>query len=406
MTPTGSVSADYMVLRDLGATYARRVRIMVLAASALMILLGFGWAVFFALRGDWTIVAADCLLVLSGVVAIRLTARNRQRAAMVLLSVVLFVLVVGMACFLDVPSVQVPRSIHQFLIPLAVATYLMLKDERAWVRHGLPLVCLAAAVFFGSSNFGFATAYALPESTRGPGTWVNNFSAMAALYLLVYIFVGDINRMESYLHGANNRFVGLVGGMFPRAIAERLLGTGETFAERHANCSILFADIVGFTSITERMRPELLVKMLSEIFVRFDHCVEQRGLTKIKTIGDAYMVAAGVPEANPEHARVLVELAQQMLAEARGFEGIDLRIGIASGELVAGVIGKSRQIYDVWGDVVNMASRMESHGLPGRIQVSESSFVLVRPYFEFEQRASVAIKGKDGSHNVYMLRAA
>ncbi|MEO5672448.1 MAG: adenylate/guanylate cyclase domain-containing protein, partial [Ramlibacter sp.] len=248
--------------------------------------------------------------------------------------------------------------------------------------------------------------HALPDDIRGVGTWINNILAMSVLYLLVHVFVGDINKMESYLHRANNRFVDLVGGMFPRMIAERLLGTGESFAERHANCSVLFADIVGFTGLSERLRPELLVKMLSEIFARFDHCVEQRGLTKIKTIGDAYMVAAGVPEPNPDHARMLVELAREMLAAVHDVDGIDLRVGIASGELVAGVIGKSRQIYDVWGDVVNMASRMESHGLPGRIQVSESCHALVKPFFDFEERTGVTIKGKGGSHNIYLLRPA
>jgi adenylate cyclase len=255
-----------------------------------------------------------------------------------------------------------------------------------------------------STSFAVPTEYALPDDVRRAGTWINNGLAMLVLYLLMNVFVGDINRMEHYLHGANNRFVGLVGAMFPRLIAERLLGSGGAFAERHANCSVLFADIVGFTSLSERLSPEALVDMLSEVFTRFDQCVEQFGLTKIKTIGDAYMVAAGVPQPHPEHARVLVQLAQRMLEEIRDFPQINLRIGIASGELVAGVIGKSRQIYDVWGDVVNMASRMESHGLPGRVQVDQSSHDLVGRFFEFERRAGVTIKGKHGTHDVYLLR--
>lgn len=192
--------------------------------------------------------------------------------------------------------------------------------------------------------------------------------------------------------------------LFPKIIAERLLAKGETFAERHADCSILFADIVGFTTLSERISPVALVEMLTEIFARFDAVVEQKGLTKIKTIGDAYMVASGVPEARPDHAQVLVEFGQEMLALIRDIEGIDLRIGIASGELVAGVIGQSRQLFDVWGDVVNTASRLETGGVPGRIQVSESTYQLTRDWFAYEKRAQVSLKGKDGLHDVYLLQ--
>jgi class 3 adenylate cyclase len=406
MKPFGNAAADYMVLRDLRATHIRRSRVMVIVSSLAIILIDLYWSGFFVLRGQWQISVFPGLLVVLGVSAVLLAARNRLRSASVLLTVSLFLMLVGMAVFLDIPSAAIPRSVHLFLIPLAVASYLILKYENAWLAHGVPVTCLGAVVFFASTSFGVPTPYALPDEVRVAGGWVNSFSAMGVLYLLVHVFAGDINRMESYLHGANNRFVKLVSGMFPRVIAERLLTSGETFAERHADCSILFADMVGFTRISERMRPEDLVKMLSEVFARFDRCVEQRGLTKIKTIGDAYMVAAGVPEANPDHARVLIELAQQMLGEVRDQDGIELRIGIASGELVAGVIGQSRQVFDVWGDVVNVASRMESHGVPGRIQVSESSFELTRNHFDFERRAGIALKGKQGTHNVYMLRTA
>lgn len=118
------------------------------------------------------------------------------------------------------------------------------------------------------------------------------------------------------------------------------------------------------------------------------------------------MVAAGVPEPVTDHAGVMVELAQEMLNAVRSHPAIELRIGIASGELVAGVIGQSRQVFDVWGDVVNVASRMESQGLPGRIQVSGSCYELTRRRFDYELRTGLAIKGKDGFHDVYLLRSA
>lgn len=395
---------QYMVLRDLRSTHVRRARVMIVVTSILIMLIFGYWAAFFASERRWGIFAVDCGMILLGGLAWWLVIRERIFAAATTLGISLIPTLLCMAIFLDVPSDQVPRSIHHYLIPAALGSYLILRGESARVAHAIALVCLVAVVALDSSGFAVRTEYALPDEVRRIGTWVNNGLAMLALYLLVNVFVGDINRMEGYLHGANNRFVGLVSGMFPRPIAERLLGSGNAFPERHSNCSVLFADIVGFTSLSERLTPEELVGMLSEVFARFDQCVEQLGLTKIKTIGDAYMVAAGVPRPHPEHARVLVEMAKRMLEDIQHFPQIDLRIGIASGELVAGVIGKSRQIYDVWGDVVNMAARMESHGLPGRVQIDQNCHDLVGRQFEFERRAGITIKGKHGTHDVYLLR--
>jgi class 3 adenylate cyclase len=286
---------------------------------------------------------------------------------------------------------------------IAVGSYLLLRDESIWLRHGLTLACFAAFVFFASSTAPLVQGYALPDRVRIGGSWVNNICAFAILYLIVHSFIGDVDRMESYLHEANNRFVGLVRGMFPQPIAERLLHSGRSFAERHQNCSVLFADIVNFTRLAEQTEPHRLVGTLSAIFSRFDELVEKGGMTKIKTIGDAYMVAAGVPQAQPDHAKRLLDLGLAMLAVSREFEGIELRIGVSSGELVAGVIGNTRQIYDVWGDAVNMASRMESHGVAGGIQVSASTYRLVADLYAFTCRSAIPIKGKTGNHDVYVL---
>jgi adenylate cyclase len=397
---------SFMLLHDLRATHTRRARIMVIATSMTVMLIGIYWAVYFAIDTHWLMFPAPTLMVVLGASAWMLSMHRRQEAAIALLTISLFFIIVGMALVLDLPSAQIPRSVHHFLITLAVGAYLMLKEESDFLAHGIPVTCMLAFVFFASSSFGYVTPYALPDEVRRGGTWVNNFFAMAGLYLLLHVFSGDINRMERYLHTANNRFVSLVSGMFPHAIAERLLAKGETFAERHVDCSILFADIVGFTRIADRMSPEALVKMLAEIFSRFDACVNAKGLTKIKTIGDAYMVAAGAPEPKVDHAGLMIELAQEMLVAVRSYPGIELRIGIASGELVAGVIGQSRQVFDVWGDVVNVASRMESQGLPGRVQVSRSSYDLTHHRFQFDLRPGLTIKGKDGLHDVFLLRAS
>ena len=178
-------------------------------------------------------------------------------------------------------------------------------------------------------------------------------------------------------------------------------------ADSHDAVTVLFADVVDFTPFTERTAPERVVGVLNDIFSAFDALADRFGLEKIKTIGDAYMVAAGLPEPRADHAEAMAEMALEMRAT---FErvcrplGLDLaiRIGMDSGPVIAGVIGRHRFIYDLWGNTVNTASRMQSHGLPGAIQVSEATHALLRDRFEFEDRGEIEVKGK-GKQRVYLL---
>jgi len=394
----------FMALQDPAAIHARRARLMLLIGSWGLIVASLIWGVYFALQSTWSIVAMDIGLLIAGVMSLRMIQAGRLIQSTLLMNATLFLVLVFMSLFLDLPNGIAPRTAHFYLIPLALATYLLLKGKRPLLRHGPPVLCLLTVVILSSSSFGVVTSMALPDGVRTSGGWFNCGLAMGIFYALTVVFFGDIDRMESQLQHVNNRFVELIGSMFPKSIAERLLSTGQAFAERHSSCSILFADIVGFTPLAAKLPPEELVKMLSEIFARFDQGVEQYGLTKIKTIGDAYMVAAGVPDSDSQHARKLVEFGQKMLEIVEGVDGIDLRIGISSGAVVAGVIGRSRQVYDVWGDVVNMASRMESHGLSGHIQVSQDTFDLTRHLFDFKERGELAIKGKAGVHQAYLLQ--
>jgi len=146
-----------------------------------------------------------------------------------------------------------------------------------------------------------------------------------------------------------------------------------------------------------------VVGLLDAIFSRFDDLTEQSGLEKIKTIGDAYMVAAGIPEARADHAVAIAELALRLQAAIREFPGLEIRIGINSGAVVAGVIGKKRFIYDLWGDTVNIASRMESQGIAGETQLSETTRALLTADFVCEERGEIPVKGK-GSMRVFLLK--
>ena len=199
----------------------------------------------------------------------------------------------------------------------------------------------------------------------------------------------------------------LLLNVLPRPIAERLKGEPRVIADLHPEVTVLFADVVDFTVFTERTDPQRVVGVLDEVFSAFDALAETHGLEKIKTIGDAYMVAAGLPEPRSDHAPAMAEMALDMQTAFTRLcipLGLDLaiRIGIHSGPVIAGVIGRHKFSYDLWGDTVNTASRMESHGLAGRIQVSEATYRLLSDQYAFESRGEIVIKGK-GRVAAYLL---
>jgi guanylate cyclase len=189
----------------------------------------------------------------------------------------------------------------------------------------------------------------------------------------------------------------LLHNILPASIAARLKSGDELIADDMADVSVLFADIVGFTPIAAEITAAELIGLLNELFTMFDNLVSDAGLEKIKTVGDAYMVAAGVPEQRDDHAAVLASLALRMRdsVKTRSFGGrsIEIRIGLSSGPVVAGVIGTSKFSYDLWGDTVNTASRMESTGQPGRIQISGATRDLLGDRFVCEPRGSIEVKG-------------
>ncbi|MEC4982829.1 MAG: adenylate/guanylate cyclase domain-containing protein [Oscillatoria sp. PMC 1068.18] len=199
----------------------------------------------------------------------------------------------------------------------------------------------------------------------------------------------------------------LLLNILPEPIAEKLKQGEVNIAHKFSEVTILFADLVGFTELSARKTPEELVKLLNEIFSQFDSFTEAYQLEKIKTIGDAYMVAGGLPTPRPDHAEAIAEMALKMQAEMQKFsakhgEVFKIRVGINTGEVVAGVIGTKKFIYDLWGDAVNTASRMESHGIPGMIQVSATTYEILQNKYEFKEQGCIPIKGK-GKMMTYIL---
>jgi len=224
-------------------------------------------------------------------------------------------------------------------------------------------------------------------------TWffvLNLGTVIAVVFGLLHYFV----RRRDFFQQSSEM---LLLNILPKEISEALKIEPRAIAAHYDEASILFADIVGFTPMAATMLPLTLVDLLNDVFECFDDLVDKYELEKIKTIGDCYMVAAGVPRQRVDHAEALVNFALDMRAEIgkRTFGGrrLAFRIGINSGPVVAGVIGRRKFIYDLWGETVNMASRMESHGTSGVIQITRNTFDLVSEHFDCQARGPIEVKG-------------
>jgi class 3 adenylate cyclase len=207
-----------------------------------------------------------------------------------------------------------------------------------------------------------------------------------------------IDQQQQVIAAEQARSDALLRNVLPDQVAERLKRTDEPIADFFAEVTVLFADLVGFTRLATRVSPRELVSALNDVFSRFDELTAARGAEKIKTIGDAYMAVAGVPEPRADHAETMANLALDMRGvvgelEHRTGLAVECRFGLATGPAVAGVIGHQRFSYDLWGNTVNMAARMESHGLPGQIQVTAAVREKLAYAYEFAPRGAVDVKG-------------
>jgi guanylate cyclase len=230
--------------------------------------------------------------------------------------------------------------------------------------------------------------------------FILNIGTVSAIaFALLYFFVGQKNLALELLRLEQEKSERLLLNVLPRQVAVRLK-SGENIIADHYDCaSILFADMAGFTPLTEELEPAAMVTLLNHIYSHFDSLVEKCGAEKLRTMGDNYMVAAGVPTPRPDHAHVLARLSLDMMAYLAvlpplGQKRLSFRMGLNSGPVIAGVIGHKKFQYDVWGDTVNMASRMESQGEPGKIQISQATYELIKEDFICQPKGQVAIKGK------------
>ena len=277
-------------------------------------------------------------------------------------------------------------------IPITTVAVLLLKRSEALALGGFVAVL---AIVFGFLEQGLRTSRSAPDPTLPAVLFP------AALVMVIILVIPVIGLLVGRLSFERERAEALLLNVLPAEVAIELKETGATETRKFDSISVLFADIVGFTPMAAQMEPKDMVEQLNEIFTHFDALSAEYGCEKIRTIGDAYMVAAGVPTPREDHAIVIASMALDMLAYA-ATTPLRFRLGINSGPAVAGVVGTSKFQYDIWGDTVNTASRMESHGEPGRIQIAEGTYELIKNNFETTPRGPIQIKGKGNMSTWYL----
>jgi adenylate cyclase len=378
--------------------------------KGLLVLLSVGiwpisltWATLFVALGSWTGLFAAAYLAIS-VASIVLFARTGN--AGLLLRIQLIDIVIA-------PTISM-APLGGFLGSGAVGLWGLLAPLGALVfngvRSGVRWYVAFVVLFLGSGIAGTLIGPIAPV----PAWFANVILALnvvvggTVFFTLLAIFYQQRLDALIALRGEHERAESLLLNILPGSIAERLKARPETIADGFREVSVLFADVVEFTPRADKLAAVDVVGLLDRLFSHFDELAERYDLEKIKTIGDAYMVAAGVPDPRPDHARVLALLALDMIEAVApggsvGDLGLELRIGLNSGPVVAGVIGRKRFLYDLWGDAVNTASRMESQGTPGRIQITRATYELLKNEFTCEPRGTVPVKGKGDMETWFLV---
>ena len=383
-----------------------RLRKALLVRIAILILpISFLWAGLYIAFGAWSGSVALLYAAIS-IVSIMIFARNgnfrlllRIQLTDILLAPTLSMIALG--GFLPGGS----PGIWGILAPLGA---LVFDGVRAGVRWFIAFV----TIFLASGLIGIALRIPspLPEWFSGMLLAMNVVVGGTIFFTLLALFARQREDALTALRSEQQRSEGLLLSILPASIVERLKGEPRTIADQFTVASVLFADVVDFTARSKDLPAAEVVGLLDRLFSHFDTLAERHGLEKIKTIGDAYMLAAGVPVPRPDHARVIALVALDMVGSTApggpcGDLELELRIGINSGPVVAGVIGRRKFLYDLWGDAVNTASRMESGGTPGRVQVAQPTYELLKDEFELVPRGTIAVKGKGEMETWYLMGA-
>ncbi|MDQ3407904.1 MAG: hypothetical protein M3472_07125, partial [Chloroflexota bacterium] len=311
--------------------------------------------------------------------------------------------------------------VWSFIAPVFVLVFQDVRRALPWFVAFLAILLASLVVPTMSAGTGLRTGPGLPE---GVVLILFGFTLMA-LAILVFIVLGIFAAQRAAAletaEGERRRADGLLEAILPSSITERLKRGERRIADQY-DATVLFADVVGFTALAARLEADELVELLDGLFRRFDELVDRHeGVVKIKTIGDSYMVAVGAPVERHDHAQVAARFALELVdvaARAQGPEAskggrghpagdrrppLDLRVGMHSGPVIGGVLGRQRPVFDLWGDTVNIASRMESQGVPGRIQISRTTHELLGGDYDCEARGVLEVRGRGRLETWFLL---
>ena len=362
------------------------------------------WIFLWANLKFWYMIFANLFMIASLFMVVLALSKEKIEIAIHILLSTTILYVVFVCIIISGPGGPNLGSIHYWLFAIIVVAHFAFTNN-VYKRVFYTIVSLVIIFIVEYALFPFKPIYSLSAEITLWAHIVTVLSVVLFIGLLLHLLVNDYNSAEKSLNDSNERMEELLFNMLPPKIAKRLTKDGQTFADGFVECSILFADLVGFTTWANEKQPEEVVRKLNHLFSKFDDLCDEFQIEKIKTIGDAYMVAAGVPEEDPHHAYNIIKFALKMKQIIKKESFLNLRIGINSGVVVAGIIGKKRFLYDLWGDSVNVASRMESSGITGEIQISEMTYEKVKHYniFDFTNKRSVYIKGK-GDMTTYLIK--
>ncbi|MEI7614028.1 MAG: adenylate/guanylate cyclase domain-containing protein [Betaproteobacteria bacterium] len=351
-------------------------------------------------------------LLLVGNLAVYLKTKNFEAFRLIQLSLFLFMPFVAqwsMGNFITASGV----SLWALLAPIGAILFIGAHEALAWFFAYLFLTALSGGFDYYLGDL-VMTQVKVPTQTS-VFFFALNFAAVSTIvFLLLQYSTSEKKKIQAHLEEAHQQLQSeqerserLLLNILPGPIAERLKNSNQTIADGFADVSVMFVDIVNFTRIAEGLNPQQVFSMLNRIFSSFDELAEKFGLEKIKTIGDAYMVAGGLNDQRSDYSDALVDMAIEMRDLLQhDFQvnrmQLEVRIGIGTGPVVAGVVGKKKFIYDLWGDTVNIASRITSEGVPGMIQVDEATFRRLQHRFVFHEPQTLYLKGK-GNMVVYRV---
>ncbi len=376
--------------------------LLVLIAILILPIAGI-WAVLYLAFGAWTGYLA---LVYAAVSLTSIVIYTRNHDFDLLLNIQLFAIAVTPTLSMIPIGGLLPTGgvgLWGIMAPLGALVFRGVGSGIRWFVFWLAFFLGSglAAVLLGSQS-------PMPEWFSSLMLALNVAVGGTIVFTLLALFAQQRQDAVIALREAQERAENLLLSILPASIAERLKSSPQTIADQFTDTSVLFADVVDFTPRSNGLTAADVVGLLDRLFGEFDELSERYGLEKIKTIGDSYMVASGVPEPRPDHARVLALLALDMVAATRpdgavGDLDLTLRIGINSGPVVAGVIGRKRFLYDLWGDTVNTASRMESQGTADRIQITRATYELLKDEFVCEFQGAIPVKGKGDMETWFLV---